>query len=156
MISATLLAFVKAREGCVKDNGDGTFSAVLDTNANPPIWNIGYGTTGYPVGPSTLWTQAQCDAALVTRLTAAQAQLLALSPNVAWPPGAEDSLTDFIYNEGSGNYQGSTVRKCVAAGDWAEVKTHLLDWEFAGGKRLGGLVTRREGEAAMIGGPTTV
>jgi lysozyme len=76
--------------------------------------------------------------------------LLATSPGVAWPDGAQDSLTDFVYNEGIGNYRGSTVRKCVEAGDWAGVKAHLLDWEFAGGKRLGGLVTRREGEAAMI------
>ena len=156
MVSASLLAFVKAREGCVKDNGDGTFSAVLDTNANPPVWNIGYGTTGAGIGPGLVWTQAQCDAALAGRLNLAQGQLLVLSPNIAWPPGAEDSLTDFIYNEGSGNYAGSTVRKCVVSGDWAGVKAHLLDWEFAGGKRLGGLVTRREGEAAMIGSPSGV
>jgi len=151
-----LVDFVKAREGCVKSNGDGTFSAVLDMNAKPPVWNIGYGTTGAGIGPGLVWTQAQCDAALQSRLDRARAQLLALSPGVNWPAGAQDALTDFVYNEGSGNYQGSTVRKCVAAGDWSGVRTHLLDWEFAGGKRLGGLVTRREGEAAMIGNPTGV
>lgn len=156
MVSASLLAFVKAREGCVKSRGDGTFEAVLDTNANPPVWNIGYGTTGPTILPGLVWTQEQCDAALVARLNLAQGRLLVLSPNVQWPPGAEDSLTDFIYNEGSGNYTGSTVRKCVASGDWAGVKAHLLDWEFAGGKRLGGLVTRREGEAAMIGATPAV
>jgi lysozyme len=151
----SLLDFVKAREGCVKSNGDGTFSAVLDTNANPPVWNIGYGTTGPGIGPGLVWTQAQCDAALVSRLNAARAQLLAACPGVNWPEGAEDALTDFVYNEGIGNFDGSTVRKCALSGDWAGVKAHLLDWEFAGGKRLPGLVARREGEAAMIQFPGT-
>lgn len=144
----TLLDFVKAREGCAHDLGNGTFAAYWD--AYGKVWTIGYGTTGPNVFSGVVWTQAQCDAALVDKLGRARMQLLALSPGVNWPPGTQDSLTDFVYNEGSGHYQGSTVRKCVAAGDWAGVKAHLLDWEFAGGKRLGGLVTRREGEAAMI------
>ncbi len=143
-----LVDFVKAREGCEHDNGDGTFSAYWDSSGN--VWTIGYGDTGPAVFCGVVWTQAQCDAALIVRLNAARAQLLALSPGVTWPDGSQDSLTDFVYNEGAGNYAGSTVRKCVEAGDWAGVKAHLLDWEFAGGKRLGGLVTRREGEADNI------
>jgi lysozyme len=150
----TLIDFVKAREGREKDNGDGTVSSYWD--ANGKVWTIGYGTTGLAIIQGLLWTYAECDAALQSRLDGARQQLIALSPGVDWPPGAEDSLTDFVYNEGSGNYQGSTVRKCVLAGDWDGVKAHLLDWEFAGGKRLGGLVTRREGEAAMIQTPASV
>lgn len=150
----TLIDFVKAREGRAKDNGDGTVSAYWDPAGN--VWTIGYGTTGPAIVEGLLWTYAECDAALTGRLDAARAQLLAASPGVAWPEGAEDALTDFVYNEGIGNYDHSTVRKCVEAGDWAGVKTHLLDWELAGGKRLGGLVTRREGEAAMIGAAGSV
>lgn len=148
----TLVDFVKLREGCEHDMGNGMFAAYWD--AAGKVWTIGYGTTGPEVIAGLLWSQAQCDAALVAKLNRARSQLLALSPGVTWPAGAQDALTDFVYNEGSGRYQGSTVRKCVQAGDWAGVRTHLLDWEFAGGKRLGGLVTRREGEAAMIGGPS--
>ncbi len=144
----TLVDFVAAREGCEHDNGDGTFTAYYDGDGK--VWTIGYGTTGPDVFPGVVWTQAQCITALEDKLTTARTQLLALSPGVNWPDGAQDALTDFIYNEGSGNYSRSTVHKCVAVGDWAGVKTHLLDWEFAGGKRLGGLITRREGEAAMI------
>jgi lysozyme len=137
----TLTDFVKAREGC---------KLVAYWDPAGKVWTIGYGDTGPDVVQGTVWTQAQADAALQAKLDRARQELLALSPGVIWPPGAEDSLTDFVYNEGSGRYQGSTVRKCVLAGDWQGVKAHLLDWEFAGGKRLGGLVTRREGEAAMI------
>ncbi len=150
----SLVDFVKAREGRATDNHDGTVTAYWDAAGR--VWTIGYGTTGPGIVSGTKWTYAQCEAALSARLDHARTQLLALSPGVNWPDGAQDALTDFVYNEGSGNYQGSTVRKCVAAGDWAGVKAHLLDWEFAGGKRLGGLVTRREGEAAMIGDPSAV
>lgn len=150
-----LLDFVKLREGRATDNRDGTVTAYWD--AAGKVWTIGYGTTGPEIVQGLIWTYAQCDAALYAKLNRARAQLIALSgPGATWPAGAQDALTDFVYNEGSGNYQGSTVRKCVAAGDWAGVRTHLLDWEFAGGKRLGGLVTRREGEAAMIGNPSAV
>jgi lysozyme len=144
----TLVDFVMAREGCEHDLSNGTFAAYWD--AAGKVWTIGYGTTGPNVIAGLIWTQAQCDEALIAKLNEARSQLLALSPNINWPPGAQDALTDFVYNEGSGNYEHSTVRKCVAAGDWAGVKAHLLDWEFAGGVRLGGLITRREGEAAMI------
>lgn len=147
----TLVDFVKAREGCAIDNGDGTVIAYWD--AFGKVWTIGWGTTGPEVVQGARWPKTRCEAALIAKLDRARGQLCVLSPGVAWPAGAQDALTDFVYNEGSGNYAGSTVRKCVQAGDWASVRTHLLDWEFAGGKRLGGLVTRREGEAAMIGGP---
>ena len=150
----TLVDFVKLREGCAHDLGNGSFAAYLDTDASPPVWTIGYGTTGPEVFSGVVWTQAQCDAALVLKLNQARQQLLALTPSdVPWPAGAQDALTDFVYNEGSGNYEGSTVRKCVANNDWDGVRTHLLDWEFAGGKKLAGLITRREGEAAMIHSP---
>lgn len=148
----TLVDFVKAREGCQHDNGNGTITAYWD--AAGKVWTIGWGTTGPEVIQGTTWPIARCEEALIAKLDRARAQLLALSPGVQWPAGAQDALTDFVYNEGSGNYQGSTVRKCVRTGDWAGVRAHLLDWEFAGGKRLGGLITRREGEAAMIGGAT--
>jgi lysozyme len=146
----SLVDFVKAREGCQHDLGNGTFAAYWD--AAGKVWTIGYGTTGPEVIAGLVWTAQQCLDALVAKLGTARRQLLALTPSsVVWPIGAQDALTDFVYNEGSGNYQGSTVRKCVDNGDWDGVRRHLLDWEFAGGKRLGGLVTRREGEAAMIG-----
>ena len=138
----TLVDFVKAREGCL-------LTAYWDAAGS--VWTIGYGDTGPEVYEGVVWTQAQCDASLVAKLARARQQLLALTPpNVIWPPGAQDALTDFVYNEGSGNYEGSTVRKCVNVEDWNGVRAHLLDWELAGGKRLAGLVTRREGEAAMI------
>lgn len=144
----TLVDFVKLREG---------YSLTAYWDSAGGVWTIGYGDTGPTIVQGLVWSQTQCDAALVARLARARQELLALTPSsVVWPDGAQDALTDFVYNEGSGNYEHSTVRKCVDVCDWDGVRRHLLDWEFAGGKRLGGLVTRREGEAAMIGTPDAV
>ena len=150
-MASSLIDFVKAREGYAKAIGGGMYTAYWDPNGK--VWTIGPGITGPEIRKGTVWMKARCDAALEQKLAEARAQLLALSPGVAWPPGGEDSLTDFVYNVGSGHYEHSDVRKCALAGDWPGVKAHLLDWESAGGKRLGGLVTRREGEAAMIQTP---
>lgn len=146
----TLIDFVMEREGCAEKTIDGKYQAYWD--ADGKRWTIGYGTTGPEVVEGTVWTKFQCMQALLSRLGIARRQLLAITPpNIRWPAGAQDALADFIYNAGAGHYEGSTVRKCVEAEDWDGVRSHLLDWEFAGGKRLAGLVTRREGEAAMIG-----
>src|SRR5258708_4883832 len=99
----TLIDFVKAREGCATDNHDGTITAYWD--AAGKVWTIGWGTTGPEVIQGTTWPIARCEAALIAKLDRARAQLLALSPGVQWPAGAQDALTDFVYNEGSGNYQ---------------------------------------------------
>ncbi len=146
-MATSLIDFVKAREGC-------KLAAYWD--AAGQVWTIGYGTTGPDIVQGLVWTRAQCDVALVAKLDIARRQLLNLSRIYAWPDGAQDALTDFVYNEGAGKYEHSTLRRCVDAEDWDGVRRHLLDWEFAGGKRLGGLITRREGEAAMIGGTAAV
>lgn len=147
----SLLDFVKTREGCEHRRRDGTVIAYWDPFGK--CFTIGYGSTGPHVTPGLVWTQAQCEADLSRRLDQARAQLLALSPDVEWPEGAQDALTDFVYNVGAGHYRTSQVRQHVEEGDWDGVRAHLLDWESAGGKRLAGLVARREGEAAMIESP---
>lgn len=151
----TLIEFVMQREGCEKLLPDGRFQAYWD--AAGKCWTIGYGTTGPEVVEGLVWTKYQCLLALNSRLGVARHQLLVMTPpSIRWPPGAQDALTDFVYNEGSGNYQHSTVRKCVEAEDWDGVKRHLLDWVKAGGKTLAGLVVRRKAESAMIGSAPAV
>ncbi len=144
----TLIDFVKRTEGCAKLRTDGLVESYWDAEGH--VWTIGYGTTGPGIVQGTVWTMAQCEAALQKRLDEARAQLLALSPSVSWVPGAQDALTDFVYNEGAEHYSRSTVRTAAEAGDWAAVKARLLDWDYAGGKPRAGLLTRREAEGAMI------
>jgi lysozyme len=135
-------------EGCERDNGDGTYSSYWDFYGK--VWTIGFGTTGAHVTAGLVWTYAQCEEALETRMAEARAELLAISPKVAWVPGAQDALTDFVYNEGIGRYKGSTVRAAAERGDWATVKLRLLDWDEAAGTIMPGLLKRRKAEADLI------
>ena len=64
--------------------------------------------------------------------------------------GTLDALTDFVFNLGIGNYRTSTLCKQVNAGNWGEVKTELLKWDYSNGVVVPGLLRRREAEAALI------
>lgn len=67
-----------------------------------------------------------------------------------WGPGAVAAILDFTYNLGSGNLQGSTLRKKILANDKVAAKEELMKWVKGGGKVLPGLVRRRAAEAALI------
>jgi lysozyme len=64
--------------------------------------------------------------------------------------GQFDALVDFVYNEGLGNFERSTLLKKLNAGNYAIVPSLLRQWVCGGGRKLTGLVYRREAEAAMF------
>lgn len=59
------------------------------------------------------------------------------------------AILDWTYNLGPGNLKTSTLRRKIKAGEWDEVPDQLRRWVFGGGKKLRGLVLRREAEAAL-------
>jgi lysozyme len=63
--------------------------------------------------------------------------------------GQFDALVSFTFNLGSGALQRSTLRRKVNREDHAEVPAEFLRWVWAGGKKLKGLIRRREAEAAL-------
>lgn len=64
--------------------------------------------------------------------------------------GQVDAICSFVYNEGAGRLQSSTLLKVLNAGNYGAVPAELSKWVFGGGKKLPGLVTRRAAEAAML------
>jgi lysozyme len=62
--------------------------------------------------------------------------------------GQFDAVVDFMFNCGVGNFNSSTLKKYIEGGrkTW-EIQEQFLRWVNAGGKKLGGLVTRRIWEA---------
>ncbi|MCU1247102.1 MAG: phage-related lysozyme (muraminidase) [Edaphobacter sp.] len=64
--------------------------------------------------------------------------------------GQYDALVSFTYNEGAGRLQTSTLLEVLNAGNYGAVPSELLKWEFGGGKKLAGMVARREAEAALF------
>jgi len=61
-----------------------------------------------------------------------------------------DALVSFCYNLGPTNLKSSTLLKKVNANTKDEtIKDEFLKWTKAGGRKLAGLVKRREAEAAL-------
>ena len=55
-----------------------------------------------------------------------------------------DALVSFTFNVGEGSLERSTLRRRINQGNWALAKRELLRWVYADGKKLKGLVLRRE------------
>lgn len=128
-------------------------------DAGKGVWTIGFGSThdaaGRPVTAST---------AAVTR-TAALA-LLARDAGTAWAAVTKalltqvnenqiDALTSFAYNVGVANFLGSHTLARFNEGNVQEAADDLLFWDEAGGKVLGGLLSRRQAERALFLQPVT-
>ena len=63
--------------------------------------------------------------------------------------GQFDALVSFTYNLGSGALQRSTLRRVINRQNHHNVPDQLMRWVWAGGRKLRGLVRRREAEALL-------
>jgi lysozyme len=143
-----LLELIKKYEGCHKRQADGTLIAY---KCPAGVWTIGWGTTGRYVREGTVWTQEKADERLVKDAQTAIDAALKASPILAKASEYKlAAIADFIYNLGIGNYQSSTLKKRVDAGNWLEASQEIRRWNKAGGKVLAGLTARREDEAKLI------
>lgn len=70
--------------------------------------------------------------------------------NVCNTQGEFDALVDFIFNLGVGNFKSSTLYKYIKQKKTdKEICDQLMRWVYAGGKKLSGLVKRREAECDL-------
>jgi len=140
-----LLELIKRFEGCHKRLPDGSITTY---RCPAGVVTIGWGTTGIPEG--TVWTQAQCDAELLRKANECMIQSAKASPVLLRHPIKHQAIADFVYNLGIGRYKASTLKRRVDAEDWDGAVIELRKWVFGGGKRLPGLVARREAEAELF------
>jgi len=61
-----------------------------------------------------------------------------------------DALVSFIFNLGQGAFNGSTLKKEIIENDREGIKTNWMKWVNAGGKKLPGLVRRRDLELDLF------
>jgi lysozyme len=114
------------------------------------VLTIGYGST-HGIKEGDIWTHEQAKAALRGEMIKAMGAAYRLCPQLPREPdGRQAAIADFIYNLGSGAFEKSTLRKKINAGDWQAVPTELRKWVNGGGRKLQGLVLRREAEIALI------
>ena len=133
--SATLIAAIKKFESCV-------LTAYQDSKG---VWTIGYGhTAGVKKGDKiTLYQAEQFLKEDLQQFEAVVNKVKRLSTQ-----GRYDAVLDFVYNCGPKNFNDSTLKKYIECGKatW-EIQEQFLRWVNSGGRKLGGLVTRRIWEA---------
>ena len=66
--------------------------------------------------------------------------------------GPFDALVSFAFNLGSGALQRSTLRRKVNREEHGGVPAEFRRWVWAGGRKLRGLIRRREAEAVLYAG----
>ena len=130
-----MIDHIKKSESCV-------LTAYQDSAG---IWTIGYGhTSGVKKGDRITAYQAE----QFLKEDLAKFEPIANKVKRIATQGQYDAVLDFIYNCGPGNFNSSTLKKYIESGrkTW-EIQEQFLRWVNAGGKKLGGLVTRRIWEA---------
>lgn len=124
--------------------------AYLDSAKIP---TIGFGTIKYPNG-----TRVK----LSDKITKAQAleykqhdlkefeSTVNTSVKVPLTQNQYDALVSLSYNIGSGAFKGSTLLKKLNSGDYKGAADAFLSWVNAGGKKVQGLINRRQKERELF------
>ncbi len=141
------LALIKQFEGCARARKDGRFEAYPDPATGGAPWTIGWGATGRGISPGTVWTQAECDVRLehdLVRFARDVARALGDAPT---SQGQFDAMVSCHYNTGA--IAKAALTKLHLAGQFEAAAQEFSKWVNAGGKRMAGLVRRREAEARL-------
>lgn len=151
MISDECVALVKRFEGLHKVRDGAIYPYICPAG----VWTIGWGSTrlldGSAVQPATgPITPEEAERLLNVELEACQRAALRMSPVLAVHPARLSAITSFIFNLGSGRYKASTLKRRVDVENWTEAGKEIRRWVFGGGRKLPGLVLRREAEARLL------
>jgi len=92
-------------------------------------------------------TQAEAAELLRKDVRIAERAVLRLI-SVPLTDGQFDALVSFTFNLGAGALQRSTLRLKANRGEHESVPAELMKWVWAAGKKLPGLVRRRQAEGA--------
>lgn len=116
-------------------------------------WTIGYGWTGNvegkPIAAGMQITQETAERLLRCGLVGFERDVNRLV-KVQITQGMYDALVSFSYNVGISALSNSTLLKELNAGRYQRAADQFLNWVYAGGKKLPGLVRRREAERELF------
>lgn len=94
-------------------------------------------------------TQEQADTLLLLDLAITE-QAVDRLINVPLNGNQFDSLVSFIFNLGAQRLQAGTLRQKLNRGDYEGAAAEFSKWIWGGGKKLPGLIRRREAERALF------
>lgn len=139
-MNQTAVAFIKAHEDC-------RLTAYRDQGG---VWTVGYGATGPRIGAGTVWTQAEADADLQSRLAILASSVGMKTQPLRLTEQQSAALMSFAYNAGLGAFGSSHVLQFVLARDWLNAAKALLQWDHVAGVESLGLLKRRMAEGALF------
>lgn len=137
------VALIKQFEGC-------KLAAYPDPGTGGEPWTIGWGATrinGKPVRPGMRITQDIADQLLIEDIERHAADVRKFLGGAKTTQGQFDALASFHFN--TGKLPVSTLGRKHKAGDYDGAAREFSKWVFAAGKKLPGLVRRREAERAL-------
>jgi lysozyme len=145
------IAVVKAFESCMAavKGKPGYFAAYVDPVG---VLTIGWGHTNHhepKFNKGTVWSQAQCDAALKKDLGTFEAHVNRLA-KVSLKQYEFDALVSWAYN--TGGPSTASLWKLLNAGNKAAIPDNLAMWNKGGGRVLNGLIRRRKAEGLLFQG----
>jgi|ERR1700677_215436 len=138
--SKTGLALTESFEGC-------KLAAYQDSKG---VWTLGFGHTA-GVRAGQVCDQEQADAWLLEDVQTAVNDVNRLV-SVPLTQNEFDSICDFVYNVGGGNFASSTMLKLLNAGNYSAAAEQFDRWDQAGGVVIAGLLRRREAEQSEFNG----
>lgn len=106
---------------------------------------IGYGHVILPHERLSTVSQAEAEVILSIDVEKAEKGVIRLI-SVPLSDGQFDALVSFTFNLGTGALQRSTLRSKINRGEMVEASNEFGKWVWARGKKLKGLVLRREDE----------
>lgn len=118
------------------------------------VWTAMYGATGPDIKPGMMFSVGQAEVRLGRDAGIAMRATMKLCPGLAGPQLA--AIADFTYNLGATRLAGSTLRRRVNAGDIHGAYLELQKWVFGGGRKLPGLIRRRQAEGNLLIGAVNV
>jgi lysozyme len=95
------------------------------------------------------YSDAECTDMLANGLADFAEPVLKRNPELAGHPELLAAATSLAYNIGGANYAKSTVARRFSQGRWRDACNAFLMWTNAGGKKIAGLVRRREAEREL-------
>lgn len=140
-ISATGLSYIQGAEGL-------SYGVYLDAVGLPTTC---YGHMDQRLKVGTRFSDFECLIFLKEDLAATEKALKELV-TVPLTQGQYDALTSLVFNIGPDAFRRSALRRKLNEGKYDEAAAEFPKWVYAKGKKLKGLVRRREEERRLFEG----
>jgi lysozyme len=114
------------------------------------VWSVGFGHVVKPGEVFDLPLSPESGEIILLRDVSVAERAISRLIHVPLSQNQWDAITSFVFNLGSGALQASMLRQVINRGDLDEAPTQIRRWVYAGGRKLKGLIARREIEARLF------